>query len=110
MPPARQTAMARSGVKPANAMFLYPVLGRDSAEKSRNIWCANEKGKAWLDWMVRNQPAGNGNCDTAAIARNIEFGKKYKITGTPTLIFQDGTRVPGAAPAAQVEQLLAAAK
>lgn len=25
-------------------IFLYPVLGRDSADKSRNIWCASEKG------------------------------------------------------------------
>ena len=91
-------------------MFLYPVLGRDSADKSRNIWCAKDQGKAWLDHMVRDQPAAAGSCDTAALARNIEFGKKYKITGTPTLVFQDGTRVPGAAPAAQVERLLASVK
>jgi thiol:disulfide interchange protein DsbC len=90
-------------------MFLYPVLGRDSADKSRNIWCAKDKGRAWLDWMVRDQPVANGNCDAAAIARNVEFGKRYKINGTPTLVFQDGTRVPGAVPSAQVEKLLAAA-
>jgi thiol:disulfide interchange protein DsbC len=59
--------------------------------------------------MVRDQPVANGNCDAAAIARNVEFGKKYKITGTPTLVYQDGTRVPGAVPSAQVEKLLAAA-
>lgn len=57
-----------------------------------------------------HQPIIGGKCDTAAIARNVEFGKKHKITGTPTLVFQDGTRVPGAAPIAQVEKLLAAAK
>src|SRR5215208_3664455 len=28
-------------------MFLYPILGPDSLDKSRNIWCAREKGKAW---------------------------------------------------------------
>jgi thiol:disulfide interchange protein DsbC len=91
-------------------MFLYPVLGRDSADKSRNIWCAKDKGKAWLDFMVRDQPVVIGTCDTAALARNVEFGKVHKITGTPMLVFQDGTRVPGAAPAAQVEKLLAAAQ
>jgi thiol:disulfide interchange protein DsbC len=40
----------------------------------------------------------------------VEFGKKIRISGTPTVFFTDGTRVPGAIPAAQVEKLLAAAK
>jgi thiol:disulfide interchange protein DsbC len=88
-------------------MFLYPILGADSADKSRNLWCAKDKGKAWQDWMVRDQAAPAASCDTAAIGRNIEFGRRHKISGTPTLIFADGTRVPGAIPAAQVEKLLA---
>ncbi|NPC58900.1 DsbC family protein [Caenimonas soli] len=91
-------------------MFLYPILGPDSGEKSRNIWCAKDKAKAWLDLMVRDQAAPAASCDAGAIARNVEFGKKYKITGTPTLVFADGTRVPGAIGAAQVEKLLADAK
>jgi len=60
--------------------------------------------------MVRDQPAVSGNCDAAGVARNIDFGKRYKITGTATLVFRDGTSIPGAAPVAQVVQLLAAAK
>jgi len=91
-------------------MFLFPILGPDSADKSRNIWCAKDKGKAWQDWMVRDQPTPAATCDTAALARNVEFGKKYKITGTPTLLFADGTRVPGAIGAQQVEKMLADAK
>ena len=91
-------------------LFLYPILGPDSTDKSKNIWCAKDKAKAWLDWMVRNEPAAKADaaCDTIAIARNVEFGRKHKITGTPTLIFADGSRVPGAISAADVEKLLAA--
>jgi thiol:disulfide interchange protein DsbC len=91
-------------------MFLYPILGPDSTEKSRNLWCSKDKGKAWQDWMVRDTLPAAATCDTAALTRNIEFGRKYKITGTPTMVFADGTRVPGAIPAQQVEKLLAAAK
>jgi thiol:disulfide interchange protein DsbC len=87
-------------------MFLYPILGADSAEKSRNIWCARDKAKAWLDLMVRDHTPASASCDTAALARNLEFGRKHKITGTPTLVFADGTRVPGAIGAMQVEKLL----
>ena len=91
-------------------LFLYPILGADSIEKSKNIWCAKDKAKAWLDWMVRDQMPKAASCDSAAIERNVEIGRKYKITGTPTLIFADGSRVPGAISAAQVEKHLTDAK
>ena len=91
-------------------MFLYPILGPDSITKSNHLWCAKDKAKAWQDYMVRDQAVVPATCDTAAVARNVEFGKKYKITGTPTMFFVDGTRVPGAIDAAQVEKMLAAAK
>ena len=89
-------------------LFLYPVLGADSNEKSRHIWCAKDPGKAWLDMMTRDATPSPASCDTAALTRNLEFGRKHKITGTPTLLAQDGKRVPGAIPLAQIEQLIAA--
>ena len=91
-------------------MFLYPILGADSVEKSKSIWCAKDKGKAWQDWMVRDQEPKAATCETAAVDRNVELGRKFKITGTPTLIFMDGSRVPGAIPAADIEKRLATAK
>ena len=90
--------------------FLIPILSADSVEKSKNIWCAKDKGKAWLDWMVRDQPAAKASCDTAALERNLAFSKKYKITGTPTMFFADGSRVPGAIGVDQIEKMLASAK
>ena len=90
-------------------VFLYPILSADSGEKSRNIWCAKDKGKAFLDWMVKDVTPPDAKCDAAAVARNFEFGKKARITGTPTIIFADGSRVPGALGADRVEKLLAEA-
>jgi thiol:disulfide interchange protein DsbC len=91
-------------------MYLYPILGADSRDKSRNIWCSKDRAKAWIDWMVRDVPPPAATCDTAALERNVDFGRKHNITGTPTLIFTDGRRVPGAIPAAQVDKYLADAK
>ena len=87
-------------------LFLYPILSPDSAEKSRNIWCAKDRTTAWEDYMVRDKTPAAATCDTSALQRNLAFGKKYKITGTPTLIFADGSRVPGAIPAKDVEKRL----
>ena len=87
--------------------FLYPILGADSADKARNIWCAKDRSEAWLDWMLRSKTPASASCDTAAIARNVELGRKLKISGTPTLVFADGTRVPGAINTDQIEKQLA---
>jgi thiol:disulfide interchange protein DsbC len=57
--------------------------------------------------MQKDIPAPSAQCNTAAIERNLEFARKYKITGTPTLVAQDGTRVPGAINSTQIEKLLA---
>ena len=91
-------------------MFMYPILSPDSTDKSKNIWCAKDKSKTWQDLMVRDQPVPKVSCDTTAIERNIEFGKKHKITGTPTVFFADGARIPGAISSQQVEKYLAAVK
>jgi thiol:disulfide interchange protein DsbC len=91
-------------------MFLYPILGADSVTKSANLWCAKDKAKAWQDFMVRDMAIAPATCDTATLSRNVEFGKKHKINGTPTMFFTDGTRVPGAIDAPQVEKILAAIK
>jgi thiol:disulfide interchange protein DsbC len=91
-------------------MFLYPILSADSTEKSKHIWCAKDKAKAWQDWMVRDKPAAVASCDSTALDRNVEIGHKHKINGTPTLIFSNGTRVPGAIASAEVEKYLADSK
>ena len=89
---------------------LYPILGEDSKVKSRNIWCAKDKAKVWNDWMLNGVTPPATSCDTAAIEANVEFGKKNRITGTPTLFFADGTRVVGAVPLAQIENQLSQVK
>jgi thiol:disulfide interchange protein DsbC len=89
-------------------MYLYPILGPDSIEKSKAVWCAKDRGRSWQDWMVRSVALPRDtNCDVGVLARNTEFGRKHKITGTPTLIFADGSRVPGAIAAADIEKMLA---
>ncbi|MEY4416621.1 MAG: hypothetical protein RIQ53_3914, partial [Pseudomonadota bacterium] len=91
--------------------FLYPILGADSTAKSRDIWCAKDPGKTWRGWMIDGETPTKamGNCDVAAVQRNVELGRKYRVQGTPAVVFEDGSRAPGAIPAAQIESRLAAA-
>jgi len=91
--------------------FLYPILGPDSNAKSRDIWCAKDNGKVWRAWMMDGvtPPKSMGACDTAALERNVAFGKKHRVQGTPAVVFEDGMRVPGAIPLERLEKNLAAA-
>ena len=89
--------------------FLFPILSPDSAEKSRNVWCAKDRTASWDDWMLRDKNPTEASCDTAALQRNLAIGKKHKITGTPTLILSDGSRVPGAIATAELEKRLTSA-
>ena len=93
--------------------FLLPILGPDSNAKARDIWCARDRAKTWRAWMVDgNAPSkAGGPCDAGALERNLALGERHRVNGTPAIVFEDGTRSPGAMPAEQIEsRLLAAAK
>jgi thiol:disulfide interchange protein DsbC len=86
--------------------FPYPILAADSDQKSRQAWCAPDRVKAWNELVLQNKiPANNGTCDTP-IPKVLELGRKLNVTGTPTVFFQNGRRVPGAVPAARLNRLI----
>jgi thiol:disulfide interchange protein DsbC len=88
--------------------FLFPIaqLHPDSARKSALIWCAPDRTKAWDDWFASGKlPSNKGDCATP-IAKTALLGQKYRISATPTLVFADGTMVPGAIPLDQLESEL----
>lgn len=91
-------------------VFLYPILSPESTTKSKAVWCAPDRAKAWLDLMLKDTtPANDGKCETP-IDKVVVFGREKRITGTPTIFFEDGERVPGAMPMAMFEKRLADAK
>ncbi len=93
-------------------LFPYPIAGLhpQSVAESKAIWCAPDKNAAWQNALLKNiAPKNGGDCKNP-IEANITLGNKLHITGTPTLIFANGERVPGMVPAEKLEQLLAEKK
>ncbi|OHC62899.1 MAG: thiol:disulfide interchange protein [Rhodocyclales bacterium RIFCSPLOWO2_02_FULL_63_24] len=84
--------------------FLLPVLGDDSYEKSKAIWCAPDKAKAWTDWMTAGKapPAMPAKCDVAGLNKSAQLGSRMRINGTPAIFFASGERVGGYIPAAEI--------
>lgn len=90
--------------------FLYPIEGLHpkAVQMSKQIWCAPDRNKAWDNYIANgNVPNNDGKCANP-VDETIALGKGLKVSGTPTLIFVNGQRVPGMVPAAQLERLLAA--
>jgi thiol:disulfide interchange protein DsbC len=91
--------------------FVYNILSDDSLVKSRNIWCSADKNKAWDDWMLNGKaaPTAIGNCSMPN-DKILDLGKKLRVTGTPTIIFTDGSRMPGAVDVKALEAKFASLK
>lgn len=86
--------------------FMYPVIRPELAERSKAVWCASDRGKAWLDLALRGKPsASNAACDTP-IDKNIALGRKLGVTSTPTLFLANGERLRGGLPVAQLRETL----
>ncbi|GJL75216.1 DsbC family protein [Nitrosomonas sp.] len=84
--------------------LLYPVL-RGSVELSTSIWCAQDQIKAWDDFMLRNIAPKDQDCETP-IPTLLRSGQENRVTGTPTLVFADGSIVGGMIPAEAIEERL----
>jgi thiol:disulfide interchange protein DsbC len=89
--------------------FLFPLdqLHPDARNKSKAIWCSADRSKTWLDFMLKSVPLKEptANCE-APFAKTEEVGKKYKVRGTPLLVFPNGEKLPGAAKKETLEKML----
>lgn len=86
--------------------FLIPILGGDSPDKSRSIWCAKDSTSAWIGWMVRGEmpPKSAPGCDDGVIERNLALSRRLNVNGTPAIVLEDGSRIPGAIGPAELEK------
>lgn len=88
--------------------FLWPILSPDSIEKSRAIWCARDRAKAWDDLMSRGVPPQNeAKCDSP-LEKNMELARRFGAQGTPAIFLADGRTVGGYVPAEKLEEALKA--
>lgn len=91
--------------------FMYNILSEDSSVKSKNIWCSADRTKAWDEWMLKGKAAPEAAATCATPNQKIfDLGRKLRVTGTPTIFFTDGSRIPGAIDAKGLEAKLATLK
>ncbi|PCI79343.1 MAG: protein-disulfide isomerase [SAR86 cluster bacterium] len=75
--------------------LAYPRGGAEAAsyDKMISVWCSDDRKKS-LTQAKNGQNLPAGDCDSPVLAHHA-LGNELGISGTPALIFPDGTVIPG---------------
>lgn len=86
--------------------LAFPRTGLDTEThyKMVSTWCAEDR-KAMFTAAKRGGDVPPADCDNP-VAAQYELGREVGVTGTPALVFEDGTILPGYVPAATLAQYL----
>jgi thiol:disulfide interchange protein DsbC len=93
------------------AVHVYPfpltTLHPAAAAIAEGIWCSTNPAAAWNDYLLKGIKPVEKTCANP-MERNAALAAKYRVFGTPAIVFEDGSVLPGAVPAATIEARLAA--
>lgn len=86
--------------------LAFPRSGVDSPlyHKTVSVWCAEDR-RAAMTQAKAGDDVPAADCDHPVRAQ-MELAASFGVSGTPTLVFPDGTSLPGYVPPAQLAAYL----
>tara|TARA_B100000686_G_scaffold306128_1_gene345267 strand:+ start:1007 stop:1795 length:789 start_codon:yes stop_codon:yes gene_type:complete len=94
----------RAGIEVRYLAFPRNGIGSDTYEKMVSAWCAEDRNES-LSRLKARKEIPQLDCVTT-IADQFELGKRMGITGTPAIIFTDGSLLPGYIPSTELVKSL----
>lgn len=87
--------------------LAFPRSGpdTDSYKKAINIWCSDNKNQA-MTTAKSGKPVKKQICDTHHINEQFQLGVLMGVNGTPTMILENGTVIPGYLTPEKLEQVI----
>jgi len=78
--------------------MAYPRagIGSPSYKKAVSVWCAKDRNKA-MDQAKAGSTPEQASCDNP-VKEHMAMGEMVGVTGTPAIVLQDGTLMPGYLP------------
>lgn len=98
-------AMNDMGIEIRYLAFPRAGIGSPSYEKIVSAWCADDKQDA-LTKLKQREPIPTNVCDGNPVANQYQLGQQMGVTGTPSLILDNGEMIPGYLPAQQLADRL----
>ena len=93
--------------------LMYPRNGPTSPSwaVAQEVWCANDRNGA-LTAAKADRNFASTDCDASIVDHHYQLGQEIGLSGTPAIVFDDGTLISGYVPPDQLrdrlEQLAAA--
>jgi thiol:disulfide interchange protein DsbC len=89
-------------------VFLLPLaeLHPQAVGIASDMWCAEDRAKAWSAYMLDGRKPDAGRSCTTPIEAIAALAGELGISGTPAIVLNSGRRVEGAVPAAKLEALI----
>lgn len=83
--------------------LLYPRNGPASSSwgESENVWCASDRNSA-LTAAKQDREFKSQKCDASPVSEHYLLGQAIGLTGTPAIVFDDGSLVSGYLPPASL--------
>lgn len=97
--------LTQKGVEVHYLAFPRAGIGSPSYRKIASAWCANDRQTA-LTNLKNGLPVADNVCKDNPVAAQYELGQKMGVTGTPALVMEDGSMVPGYRPAEDLLKIL----
>lgn len=84
--------------------LAYPRagVGSSSYQKIVSAWCADDPNTA-LTRLKARQPVPDATCPNP-VADQLALGRAMGVSGTPAIVLEDGTMLPGYMPAEQLAE------
>lgn len=91
-------------------VYVFPMplasLHPNARTISKKIWCSADRAAAWRSYLLDGvQPSSDGLCENP-IDKVVALGKSLNFDGTPMSVLEDGTVVPGALSASELDYKL----
>ncbi len=86
--------------------LAFPRSGENTPSyfKMVNVWCAKDR-RAAMTRAKLGEAVEQKNCDNP-VKEQLALAARFGVSGTPTLVLEDGSVVPGYMPAARLSQAL----
>jgi thiol:disulfide interchange protein DsbC len=84
--------------------LMYPRNGPKSPSwaAAQEVWCANDRNGA-LTAAKSDRKFPSTNCDASIIEHHYQLGQEVGLSGTPAIVFDDGTLISGYLPPDQLK-------
>jgi len=97
-----------AGIKVRYLAYPRSGVNTDSYYKVVTVWCSGDKNNAMTESKA-GVKLPRKSCDNP-VQEHMKLADQFGVTGTPTIVLEDGEVVPGYVPAARLSRMLDEAK